>query len=173
MSSNKNNRKLITTKDLMRTTGNKTPEQFITGMVVKKNGKYKLTGSKQEKRIAREMCRHHIIDKKGNLKPIFEYSDNGKIGKCPICGRKFPTRFLDDVQERTEDMTEAISQGKMISCAIGADRETTNFLTTLSFQTNQVPKVYKSMRAIAEKADRKKKKKKNKKNQKALGTWYS
>jgi hypothetical protein len=171
--SNNKGKKMIGAKDLLRTAGNKTPEQFITGLVVKKNGKYKLVGSKADKKIAVEMCRHHIIDKKGNLKPIIEYSDNGKIGRCPICKRTFPTKFMNDIQERTDEMSEGISQAKMISCAIGADRETTNFLTTLSYQTTQFPKVYKNMRNIAEKADRKKKKKKNKKNQKSLGTWYS
>ena len=48
MSKKKN---LTTLKDLSRTIGNKTPVQLVSSMVVKKKGKYHLTGSKEEKKI--------------------------------------------------------------------------------------------------------------------------
>ena len=63
-----NNKKIITQKDLARSLGNKTPVQVVTSMLTKKHGKYRLNGSKAEKKIARSACQHHIVDKKGNIK---------------------------------------------------------------------------------------------------------
>ena len=171
MSKKKN---LTTLKDLSRTIGNKTPVQLVSSMVVKKKGKYHLTGSKEEKKIARAACQHHIIDKHGNFKPRFEYVDGNKKLRCKICGAIVPTSFFEDgsVRKRVDGLKEVVEQSKMIACGIGADRDTSMYLTSLDLQAEQLPKVYGKVRDSAEQADRKKKNKKNKKKQQNMGGWY-
>ena len=46
-----NKKKIITTKELAHSLGNKTPVQLVTSMASKKHGKYHLNGSKAEKKI--------------------------------------------------------------------------------------------------------------------------
>ena len=94
--------------------------------------------------------------------------------RCLLCGAVFPTKFFDDsfIHKSTDDMKQIVAQSKMFACAIGADKETSTYLTSLNMQVNQVPKVYGSLRSIAEKVDRTKKKKKNKKKKHEMGGWY-
>ena len=169
-----NNKKIITQKDLARSLGNKTPVQVVTSMLTKKHGKYRLNGSKAEKKIAKSACQHHIMDKKGNIKPRVEYSSDNKTVRCQICGAIIPTAFFEDatVEKRTSQTQQVINQAKMLACAVGADRDTAMYLTSAHMNMTQLPKVYDSLRSIAEKADRKKNKKKNKKKQKSMGGWY-
>ena len=169
-----NKKKIITTKELARSLGNKTPVQLVTSMASKKHGKYHLNGSKAEKKIAKAACPHHIVDKHGKLKPYVEYSDGNKKVRCILCGQVFPTSFFEDatVNKRTDGLKEVVSQSKMLTTAIGGDRDTAMFLTSMNLQLNQFPKVYSNLRNVAEKADRNKKKKKNKKKAQNYGGWY-
>ena len=107
-----NNKKIITQKDLARSLGNKTPVQVVTSMLTKKHGKYRLNGSKAEKKIARSACQHHIVDKQGNIKPRVEYSSDNKTVRCQICGAIIPTAFFEDatVEKRTDQAQQVISE---------------------------------------------------------------
>ena len=70
-----NKKKVITQKDLAHALGNKAPTQYVSDLVTKKHGEYHLKGSKAEKKIAKAACQHHVIDRKGNLKPRIEYTN--------------------------------------------------------------------------------------------------
>lgn len=169
-----NKKKIITPKDLSHELGSKTPTQYVSGKVGKKHGHYKILGSKAEKKIVKAACQHHIVDKHGKLRPAVEYTDSNKYVRCMICGAVFQTKFFEDnyVQKTSENMNQIVAQAKMFACAIGADRDTSTYLTSLNIQTSQISKVYGSLRAIAEKVDRSKKKKKNKKKKHEMGGWY-
>ena len=72
MSKKKN---LTTLKDLSRTIGNKTPVQLVSSMVVKKKGKYHLTGSKEEKKIILQILSNkHKSLKNHSLKHMHRYN---------------------------------------------------------------------------------------------------
>ena len=167
-------KKIITTKDLAHSLGNKTPVQVVTAMASKKHGHYKLNGTKEQKKIAKSACQHHIVDKHGRLKPMLEYGNENKVVRCMLCGATFPTSFYEDgfVHKNTSQLKTIRAQAKMMAWAIGADKETSMYLTGTNMNLDQFPKVYRSLRSVAEKADRSKKKKKNKKRKQEIGGWY-
>ena len=91
-----------------------------------------------------------------------------------LCCSTFPTSFYEDgfVHKNTSQLKTILAQAKMMACAIGADKETSMYLTGTNMNLDQFPKVYRSLRSVAEKADRSKKKKKNKKRKQEIGGWY-
>jgi hypothetical protein len=154
----------------------KTPTSVVTDHVKKTKNGYKLIGTKEEKKMLKSMCEHHILTKRGKVKPIVAYGNHGKDCQCRICKEQYPTYFYEDgqVKKAVSDVKRPASQLKMMVRAIEADKETTEYAATLNVLLDRLPKVYGQVSSIAKKQDKNEKKKKRKKNQnRQLGGWYT
>lgn len=145
------------------------PVRMVTKHLTKKG---KLTGSKKEKKIIREMCPHHTYTRKGKLRPWMD-PDGKKQLRCPICGEKFKAGYYEEheVRSRANGLKEVASQAKMLSVATGADKKTVQTVAEFNVRLGAFPKIYNNLVSISKKKDKQKRRKKDRKRNRDLGTW--
>lgn len=153
MSKNKNNN-----RNALNLSG-VNPVQTITEHTNKKG---KLTGSKKEVKALRSICTHHVMTKKGKLKPQL-HDEGNKYCQCPICRERIRTAFYSDQEydAARNPFKEIASQEKFLAQATGAGKQTMEEILTLNVAIDRNKKLYQNLRAVAEKKDKIKKKKKN------------
>lgn len=131
---------------------------------VNKNGKIKGKNKKETKYLKRA-CPHHVITRKGKIKPRFFNNSNGEC-ICELCGRSFHTKIetKDAVREKIEPVRDLADQ--FMAAAVAGDcgekivEKAANFKVLLGEFSKDYCRVMKTI----SKADNIKKKKKNNNN---------
>lgn len=143
---------------------------------ISKNGKIKGKNKKQTKAL-RCACTHHVISKKGKIRPNIDNDGNG-VCYCEGCNESFRSKLFSDEELSTifEDQNEVLQQAKFLATALDAGEETEEYLAVLNILLSEFPKTYRKLRNAAEKKDRIQKKSKGKTEKyngsSAFGGWH-
>lgn len=142
---------------------------------VNKHGKIKCKNKKMTKEF-KNMCFHHVINKRGKVKPRIHNNGSGKC-TCSMCSHSFTTKLKSKVEitELNNEYMEAVDQAKFITAAAGLGRETEEYLANLSVSVGKFPNVYNKIKHQAEKSESVKKNKNRSKTKNnsysAMGGW--
>lgn len=138
--------------------GDANPVRIVTDHVTRQ-GKFK--GSKKEKRALRNVCPHHIITKKGKVKPTIERDGNGNC-RCYMCKDIIPLKFADraEIQKVTGRFYSYVTQAKLMAQSINAGKKAIHQVTDTAILTKMFPGLYNNLANVAQKQDKAKKQKK-------------
>ena len=140
--------------------GDADPLKIVSNGVNKKG---KFSGSKKEKKAKRDICQHHIITKKGKVKPTIEPDGKG-VCRCYLCGDIVETQLANEgeVAKVTNQFYSKVTQAVFMAQSLGAGHKVIEQLTDTKILTRRFPKCYNNLANVARKQDRVKKNKKNK-----------
>ena len=136
-----------------------------------KNGK--IHGSKKEKQTIRDACPHNrYVNKRMTKKNPYVRSDGKGRCYCKICKQTFKASFFNDeeVNKRTNNFSEMVTQAALLNQAIDGGNESANFIASLNIGVKRFPKLYKRLSSVSAKKD-KMHKKKNKTQTTSYGGW--
>ena len=135
------------------------------------NKKGNLKGSKKEVKTLRSICCHHVMNKKGKVKP--KIHEENRNCKCPICKDKFRPDFYSDQEydKAYNGYKPIVSQAKFLAVATGASKTSVQRVAGFSLDLDRFGKTYKNLRSVAQKQDKVKNKKKRRKETEDLGSW--
>mgnify|MGYP006873022961 CR=1 FL=1 len=128
--------------------------------------------NKKETMTLRGMCCHHIITKKGKLKPTLEtYDKDTKI--CRVCTHTFNPNFHegDKLRQTIDNGREIIDQMKFALVALGAKPETIDFVCQAGGYWEHIEKLYKKTVSIVKKRNSLKVKNKKSDRSKIFNEW--
>lgn len=150
----------------------KYPEVQTISKIYKKKGKIK-GRNKNETKLLRATCTHHVYTKNEKLKPVLIAKDNVVL-ICKVCGARFTAQFKtkEEKKEIIGSYREMLDQLKFISVAVGADKKTVSFITQQCVNLITINKISKKLYKVADKSSSKDKRKKNKGyKQNQMGSW--
>lgn len=147
------------------------PVQLVTEATNKKG---KLKGkSKSQTKYLKGICPHHVITKKGKLKPRVFNNGNGEC-ICTLCGARFPAKFYDNdsLHNVVGEMTVLNDQCKFLATSVHAGAGTVDYYSEMGAQLVNYGKNYKKLRSVADKQNNvRKKKKRNNYGSSQYGSW--
>lgn len=136
------------------------------------NKKGHLKGEKKEVKRLRSVCTHHVINKRGKIKPRFH--ENGKnVCQCNICRETWKADYYstEEVDSAIGGIKPIASQAKFIAQAINADQKTIQTEAAFNLYLDNFGKDYKNLVKVAVKKDKNKNNKKKKGKKSSIGGW--
>lgn len=137
----------------------------IVQIVTQKRNKHgELKGAnKKETKNLRAACPHHIITKKGKIRPQIRNNGNGTV-TCTMCDHTFPTTLpqKNEVRDKIKGVTELLDQARYIGIAADLGKDTISYLTEVSVELSHLGKTITKAAHVVERREQVGKKKKNK-----------
>ena len=146
----------------------------VTNRALTKKGKLK-GKNKKETKMLRSGCMHHVITKRGKLKPKYFIEDDMCI--CKMCHKSFPAKLYkgDDVDDIFDNMEELVNQHKFLTVSVNAGNQACDEASSFAIKLPQIKKAYKRVSKLARKQTEIKKKRRKKKynGSSQYGSWSS
>lgn len=129
--------------------------------------------SKKHTKVLKGGCVHHVINRKGKVKPRIWNDGKGNC-TCTICKFSFKTKPANDkdLDSTVDGFQKLNNQAKFVAAASGADSETLSYLSKIGADLMFYKKTYRKLISIVQKRDNlSKKKQKSNTGSQNFGSW--